>query len=340
MSMDGGKFLASGTYGMVFKPPLPCKQKLPMDLSKLNQIGKVFKNDEEFLSEQEMMELISEKFAEFALPISYVCRIDQPHPRIVNDIPSDLKARLKEGQNQIVYPNGGKELYEYVVSKNNATRSAKILCAVRIFKYLKNIIVGLETMVKSNMLHNDIKPQNILYNEKNKQLYLIDWGLATTLNNTYDIIDNVKAHTYPYYVPEYRMSYFFYTRKRLPELNEVTEIIKTNFKYLTHDMSKIYSILGINPTGEILDFLEHLHTINKLHTQQSRFFGKYAGTNDAYAIGISMLQVLMELDILEEKDVRLYFIKMFIKDLIHIDPRRRPTVSEVITNYNLICEYL
>lgn len=338
--MDGGKFLASGTYGMVFKPPLPCKQKLPMDLSKLNQIGKVFKNDEEFISEQKMMELISEKFADFALPIRYVCRIDTPNPRIVKDIPSNLKDRLREGQNQIVYPNGGKELYEYVVSKNNGTRSAKILCAVRVFKYFKNIIYGLETMVKSNMLHNDIKPQNILYNEKNKQLYLIDWGLATTLNNTYDKIDAVKAHIYPYYVPEYRMSYFFYTHKRLPEIKEVVEIIKTNFRYLTDDLTKVYSVLGINPTGEILDFLEHLQTVHKLHTQQTRFFGKYAATNDAYAIGITMLQVLMELDVLKEKDVRLQFIKMFIKDLIHIDPRRRPSVGEVITNYNLTCEYL
>lgn len=61
----------------------------------------------------------------------------------------------------------------------NWTRGEKMI----LLRSFQNIFEGVEKMIGGQYLHHDIKPQNILYDEKKKKLLLIDFGLARSVKD-------------------------------------------------------------------------------------------------------------------------------------------------------------
>ena len=85
------------------------------------------------------------------------------HPNILKF----YKAIKKEGKVYLVleYCNGG-DLSKYISTGNNEND----------LKYLKQILNGLDFLFKNNVLHRDIKPQNILIHNNN--IKISDFGFA------------------------------------------------------------------------------------------------------------------------------------------------------------------
>jgi len=72
----------------------------------------------------------------------------------------------------------GKDLFDYFVD-NNITLEKKIPLLRKIGR---KILLILQFLHKKNMLHGDIKPENILYDEKTEEVYLIDFDGRLTIS--------------------------------------------------------------------------------------------------------------------------------------------------------------
>jgi len=78
----------------------------------------------------------------------------------------------------------GKYYINEVLNKQNYTKSKKEL--ERIVKYMNKFLKNLRNM---GICHNDFTLDNILYNRKNKRIYLIDYGWAELYKNNDKCID-------------------------------------------------------------------------------------------------------------------------------------------------------
>lgn len=67
----------------------------------------------------------------------------------------------------------GPSLQDYLMSRKNAF-SLKTVCQIGI-----KIIQCLEELHHTGFVHNDLKPDNVLFDDKMLQLKLIDFGLCT-----------------------------------------------------------------------------------------------------------------------------------------------------------------
>ena len=121
---------------------------------------------------------------------------------IIKQIETDIKILKKFENNKnivniILY---GKSIEENIMkvaleymdggSLKNFIKSQSLkynICNEKTVKYIsKSILLGLNVLHKSNLIHNDIKPANILYNS-NGNIKLNDFGIVQKMKSKYDL---------------------------------------------------------------------------------------------------------------------------------------------------------
>jgi serine/threonine protein kinase len=192
--MEGGKVIASGTYGCIINPPLPCKgeierpkntvSKLMLDYnaeSEMDEINKIAK----------LTKSVSNHNNYYILNQIKICRPSKLNAKDLTDFNKKCNAMTRKSisaQNVnhpsvmrdlkiLQLPDGGFDITHYFSEKTLAPALfVKINNALILL--LKNGIVPLQSV---GVLHQDIKGQNIVYSKKNGMAKVIDWGLATTI---------------------------------------------------------------------------------------------------------------------------------------------------------------
>jgi serine/threonine-protein kinase len=71
----------------------------------------------------------------------------------------------------------------------------------RAMKYLKNASAGLVEAHRINLLHRDIKPDNIIVQEADDTAKLLDFGISTIVQSS-SVASGTVAGTFPYMAPE------------------------------------------------------------------------------------------------------------------------------------------
>ena len=165
--------IGEGTYGKVYRPHKPCGTKMHK-----NAVGKVFRDFDDFSDELQIVkqvEQINSKH-EFSIPFLEAC-------------PKNL---------QLIYADGGENLYDFSIDSNLSEFK-------RLLKLFSHICNGINVLCKNNLVHQDIKLENIVYNSKQNKLYLIDFGLMTHKSQIY-IKENAGFLNYNYvaFPPEYK----------------------------------------------------------------------------------------------------------------------------------------
>lgn len=333
--MYGGKYIAHGSFGVVFSPPISCKDskvKLTSD-----DIGKVFVEQNEFEEEINMMKMISGPLKSFAIPIKSTCEINSPTEKDIKGLPK--KFNVTEGLPQIIYKNGGIDLQHIIQQKHDTDDVTRFKWGIKIFKALQPIMEGLCILQEQGLTHNDIKPMNILYNSSIGKCSLIDWGLAVKTSENYVNV-GVKNAVYPYYPPDYQLAVIYSQTLKVPS---VIEILQKNFSVFKRNINvvKLYEKFGIDLINNVQLIDKHISSLIKTNKLELlRFFQSYAYTVDLYSLGISLLQILNDLNILDYNNIKIFAIKRFVARLINVDPRLRFSPKSALKEYKEILELL
>lgn len=176
---DRSSVVGEGTYGCVHKPPLNCVgENRPSN----NKVTKLMKDEEakKELKEYKTMKKVDPKNA-YYLGTPKSCKVDDNNYNIKSAENCKL---LKENDAQLiknlskysllVMEDGGDNLESF--AKKVAGRSSKgdmdpfWVEAHRVF-------MGVKAFVDNGVIHHDLKPQNIVYNEGTGRMNFIDFGL-------------------------------------------------------------------------------------------------------------------------------------------------------------------
>jgi len=179
--MKGGKQIAQGSYGCVFKPQLLCKgENVRGDgVSKLMETHEAMSE----IHEQKKIDEIDPNF-KYHLKPPRICDVGDLNPMY----DSLSKCRVSQGKYRrdlsiLQMEDGGESLEIYLdkVSKSSALKNEET--AKKVFFAMENLFAGLVDFYENKFIHFDLKPGNIVYNDSTNRFNFIDFGLASSYDN-------------------------------------------------------------------------------------------------------------------------------------------------------------
>ncbi len=182
--ITGGKYIAKGTYGCVFKPQLPCNGN---PVTKVGQVSKLIAayNESGEMAAKKLFEGIDPSMNYFVYPKK-------------SCIPAELAENNRNTRNNIskctiINRTTGKELSQnYSTDKRRLVQmenGGNILTKLQLsakdyipyFKSLSDLLKGLKLAHDNNITHNDIKYNNVVSKKKEDGTFttrFIDLGLS------------------------------------------------------------------------------------------------------------------------------------------------------------------
>ena len=184
------KVVGEGSYGCVHKPSIHCKTLPRPGFNYTNYVSKIMKtkNAQNELDEFVIIKNIDPN-DEYHLGSPILCKPDIDETNVKEDIGHCKYIKSAE-------VNANPDDYRLLVLKYGGP-DLKALCNEYLIKYLEknkenridnfwlevhHLIKGLKFFKEHGIIHNDIKPQNILFDLTNGQMKYIDFGLMRTKN--------------------------------------------------------------------------------------------------------------------------------------------------------------
>ena len=191
--------IGEGGYGCVFKPSLECKKKPNPNFNYNDYVSKLMKTKNAEIELKEFLFIGKiDPTNEFHLGKPIMCEPDYKDPEFINDIKNcrninkddflnDIK---KDDYSLLLIKYGGPDLKSLCNDKliNNYFKENK---TDNFWLEVHHLIKGLKFFKDNGIVHNDIKPQNILFNLKTGKMKYIDFGLMKSKN---EIITSSKKN--------------------------------------------------------------------------------------------------------------------------------------------------
>jgi serine/threonine protein kinase len=317
-------FIASGSFGCVFGPPLKCDNNVAKS-QKTRLISKVFNDDSDFKDEKDIQKKIEKIDPEHKFTIPYYgdCTVTKIRKSNAADKCEHIDMDTKKTYKQLLYQFGGKDFVDFMGSRKGSIASFK-----KILIPFHPVIKGLKIISDQNMVHLDIKPDNILHYKNS--VFLIDFGLMMEKNKVFNQ-KHILDHDYPFYPPEFKM--YVYKNN---SFNKFFERFFSNFKYkyiINSQREDIYHIItnqiGYTREEQEKDFIE-LANISK--SSSKNFTGKI----DVYSIGIvlAMLYSWSKFNDAKQNSKIKEMTQNLIKGMICFDPVKRFDINELCNKYD------
>lgn len=305
---ENSSFVGQGTYGCVYRKPLPC-ENCNRNSTRKNTIGKVFSSSPEKNDEKTAYMNISKTINTnniFTPKFYKECNIANlsEHDKIALKS-CQLYPTIRTGSPQLILEDGGVDL----------SSSINDVSFFEILQNAGNIFGGLVKMEEKRYSHNDIKEANIVYNKNTKRLLLIDFGMMTK----YEDITNIPYWAiYPYYPPEFQIyTFVFYPQisekfklsplddsyKKNVSETDINRLIqkfkrKCRQKFKSPDKKYLEILEILNSFSEnarmekIISFLEEKNEKLKTKKEISDYFQNHANKIDIYSFGITLLRLM------------------------------------------------
>ena len=194
--VKGGKIIGEGSYGCVHKPSLHCLKK-NSEINYADYVSKIMKTKE---AQSELKEFVVmgtyDATNEYHLGTPILCQPELTDKIINKEIskckyikPSEVKANPHDYKILLI-KFGGPDLKNLCNSHLEKYLSTKAKVKTdRFWLEVHRLLKGLRFFKNNGIVHNDIKPQNILFNMKTGKLAFIDFGLTRSKK---DIVSSSK----------------------------------------------------------------------------------------------------------------------------------------------------
>jgi len=317
------KLLDKGGYGCVITQPITDKKYvvkniLPYKNPNKKDVGKIFRNNKghKFSKELELSNIVKKMD-----PKGKYTTVLKGANKLNNDFLSKNEALRKcllskhffseKNYYQIIMENGGlpfDEVQPYSVKYNLFLRM------------LRTFLKGMIEFQKLGYVHNDLKPANVLIN--NKKISLIDFGLVLKKDELYSSknLDYLSRYAY-YYPPEY---YIYYLKRNNYDKKDIIyKITDKDFllnSYEKHDR---------NYEESVIDFVNVLEEKLKHKKLSEIFTSELALKADVFSFYHILDAVLYRHIIVYSDSRQKHFIEKLMNTIRNGNPFKRPTFQEL-----------
>jgi len=332
--MIGGALLSQGGYGCVFHPEINCQGK---ETQNKKIISKIQKDDFSAKNEIHISDLITKvtKTAEekslFAPVLSY-CPINVSTIRTVGIeecaiiTPQRISPFLLM---KIRYIPGG--VLDNFISSNQGS-SLILSLFVSIYTYL---LKSIHFLIRHQIIHFDLKGQNIIYNKDTGKPVIIDFGLSISLKEllkTREFFHYFYIFAPEYYVWPLEVHYFNFLENvsSAPTLGDIKKM-SAEFVQKNPVIQQLSPSFRQNYEKACVRALEPYLQQSKEEAQNT-ILSDWK-TWDNYSLSIMYLKYLLILfgsDALMEKNQYIIFLAQILLINIHPDPSRRSSVEKTL----------
>ncbi len=275
--------------------------------SKTPTVNKIFKQDStaEFERELNMLDKIVkiQDYTHFTVPMISTSKI------CTNILPQNVLDKLKvteeDGElHQITFGYGGICINE--MKKHILFKDALIL--------IYNFFVGLQRLHNNGLIHRDIKPNNVLFQQEPAKFNIIDFGLACVVDDVYSVDEKfILSYQYMYNPPE------FYIASLLLDSDDIDNVFKPFMEY-TRELEVFYR--------------EHYYNYNK-REPYNIFQYKKAFTdfyNTIKSNGLTVYSDIFTREIAYKSDVysSSFVLKYLRQNIIFDSVRERQVLNELL----------
>jgi len=273
-SPSNRKYVAAGTYGCVYTPSLKCSDGIG---GQDDQVSKLFvKNEpeynlEDYYSELEHNRSVKELNAQGNFTAKEIgnCLIapmtlenDDKNSCVMSYNMGEAPGVTEKHRNMIRNNMNNINIPQIIYEKSGNPITSAVLTESHFKNFLSsfhNILEGLVTMNRQGKAHNDIKPDNVLYNSSTNKTVLIDFGMMAKEDVIYNVVNSPTGgitleklhlirHIYMFYPPEFKVVAAFIDAKlnniKTPShANELDDLYTTyiqNDRILNGAEKKIY----------------------------------------------------------------------------------------------------
>lgn len=357
-----------GSYGCVHKPSIHCKTPPTPDFNYTKKVSKIMKKSD---AEKELAEFViignldPDNDYHLGSPIS--CKPDLTEPGVKEDISKCKYIKLKDVEehpdnyNLLILEHGGIDLSKLCEKHMAKFKSGRAQERVDYFLIeAHHLLKGLKFFRENGIVHNDLKPQNILFNFETGELRFIDFGLMRTKRQLIETSNNNTNFTgifhwsypldcgfmnkkkYTRYknldVDEKDDLTFYLQEKLIGELN-VRDKYNLNIKR-PESFRLIFSY--INPTGQVptrsiiegdlISFGDGLtYIVND--NSYDYFLNKVIDSIDIYGLGFSLQYIVncfKRHQLISEND--LTELTIFFRKMYDFNPETRETDIDILIN--------
>jgi serine/threonine protein kinase len=308
------KLVDSGAYGCVITPPVSestfiIKEYIAYAERDNNDVAKVFKKgSKDFVTELRILQKIKsiDPTCKFTIKLKGAQKISGDVFKTLPSVSQCLNKKTRITRNtfyQIILEYGGIKVNgKYSLSFNT------------FIKFFKTFLEGIILLQNNNLVHRDIKPDNILISTN--KINLIDFGLSCSFDEVYTPKSlHILSFQYPYYPPE------FYIANIMIQYRNIYDGKPAEFAKL---LDRIYSMMDNNDKY----FSQHFMTPDlqaKYQSGVSKFINELK-TRGYYRISdIFTKEVTMKADVFSLA----YIIAAFNKNIQYTDNNHKAFIDYI-----------
>lgn len=292
--------IGEGAYGCVHKPSLKCKDR--PDMSYEGRLSKIMTKEHAKveLEEYDVIGSVDED-KEFYLGKPDICDpvIDTDAIKDVNKC-KWIKSKDIKNMKLLIMQDGGLDLSGYLDNIN--TKSTDDI--ERFLIEAHRVILGINVLGENGIIHHDLKPQNIVYNETKQRINFIDFGHMTKYESLKNrSIQSRNSHAVEHWSFPLEMmflnkrDYMVYAKRTTEErrlifprvwahIKEHVEVFMSYINYKTNEKQALETYAYIKR-----DYYDMF--VNDFTPEYyNEFLEKSLKTIDVYGLGMSFMHVL------------------------------------------------